>query len=375
MSFDYLFKEPLFIWLYAYFLFIALLESSKGLKKISHLFFYLSTFIFIFVIGFRWESGTDWPPYYELFNRTEFNYFSILNAGHFDVGYVILNIIVKLFTENYTIFLIIDAFIAIIVLAKLIYKLSPCPNFSYFIFYTNFFISQFIGSNRRMVALSIVLWVFYYFAVFKYKKGIFYLFISFIFHRSSGFNILAIKVPKSMFKPKTTIILIGISFLIGLSQIPVKIIGSIGALGGDALGGMLFNRMTEYATNSEAHIVTSTGSYVLSTTLALIKRMIFVVFYMLVASKYKIDSLTGFFYNIYIMSIVFYLGFLGTFFQMLSTYWAFIEILLMARFFNLINSKSKIYFLTYLALFGLLQINNALNVYPDLYIPYHFVWD
>ena len=155
-----------------------ILESSIQTSQYKNYFFIISSTILALFIGVRWETGTDWTPYKDLFDTLQLDWSFLFNIYHFDIGYVLFNAFIKLFTENYTIFLICNSSITIFLLSKLIIKISPYPNLSLLFFYTNFMIAQFMGSNRRMMAMVFILWFFYY--IYTKKKTIIFKFRNFI---------------------------------------------------------------------------------------------------------------------------------------------------------------------------------------------------
>lgn len=369
-----LFSEPIYVLLFVYLYLSCWIESAYKLNPASKILFYISIVAFIALIGLRWETGTDWNSYYLFFDSLTLDWSIIFGVMHFDLGYVIINAIVKFFTKDYTLFLIFNSIIAIISLAVLIRKTSPFPNLSLFIFYTNYLFSQYMGSNRRMIAMSLVLWSVYYVAVHKQTKAIVTLIASFLFHRSSIFNACLFAINQRMYSAKRIVLLISVSVFIGILQIPMLIMNFIASHAG-ILGGPMMASIKEYSENGADHLVYGTGNAFLSISLALIKRLIFICIYLYVSKKIIIDKLTAFVFNVYIWSIVIYIAFIGSFFQMISTYWAFVEILLVARFYRYMKPQGKIAFLSFIGLFGLFQLNNALNVYPDLYIPYKTVFN
>ena len=368
-----LFSEPIYVLLFVYLYLSCWIESAYKLNPASKILFYISIVAFIALIGLRWETGTDWNSYYLFFDSLTLDWSIIFGVMHFDLGYVIINAIVKFFTKDYTLFLISNSIIAIIPLAVLIRKTSPFPNLSLFIFYTNYLFSQYMGSNRRMIAMSLVLWSVYYVAVHKKTKAIVTLIASFLFHRSSIFNACLFAINQRMYSAKRIVLLISVSVFIGILQIPMLIMNFIASHAG-ILGGPMMASMKEYSENGADHLVYGTGNAFLSISLALIKRLIFICIYLYVSQKIIIDKLTAFVFNVYIWSIVIYIAFIGSFFQMISTYWALVEILLVARFYRYMKPQGKIAFLSFIGLFGLFQLNNALNIYPDLHIPYQTVF-
>ena len=351
-----------------------ILESSMQTKKYKKIIFYFSSLILACFIGFRWETGTDWEPYKKLFDSLQLDWTFLFNVYHFDIGYVLFNAIVRLFTDNYTLFLIFNSGVTIYFLSKLILISSPFPNLSLLFFYTNFMIAQFMGSNRRMMAMVFCLWLFYYVYQNRNKMSYFCLFSSFIFHRSSIIGLLTYIIPTQLISIKNTFLLLLGAFLIGLLQLPAKIIELIGITLSAFISNPLVEKMVFYSENNEEHLVSGTGSLLISTILAVVKRSVFLIMYIYIIKKNKIDNLTAYLYNIYIIGFVGYLFFIGSFFQMLSAYFAFIEIILISRMYSYTNGKFKIVFCFILFFYGLFQMMNALNIYPELYMPYLPFW-
>lgn len=57
-------------------------------------------------------------------------------------------------------------------------------------------------------------------------------------------------------------------------------------------------------------------------------------------------------------------------FQMISTYYTFIEIVLIGRIWNYTRLQAKFIFLVVLFFYGFFQLLSSLNAYSELYIPY-----
>ncbi len=75
--------------------------------------------------GLRWNTGTDWIPYYTLFTNNS----SIADflAIPYEIGYLTLNYIIKLVANSYTVFLFVVASFVILLKYETIYKFSPYP--------------------------------------------------------------------------------------------------------------------------------------------------------------------------------------------------------------------------------------------------------
>lgn len=369
-----LLEGKIYLFLYLLLWILVIFESSKYFSQYKKTTFLCSSIILWLFIGLRWETGTDWNSYKELFDSLELNWTFLFNIYHFDIGYVLLNALTRLFTDSYTVFLIFNSGITIYFLYKLIKKLSPYPNLSQFFFYTNFMIAQFMGSNRRMMAMIFVLWFFYYIFIKKKVYSVINIGLSFVFHRSSLVNILTYSIPHYIFSERKTILILIFSLFIGLLQIPAKIVEFSGNILATVINNPIVEKMVFYSENNEEHLVYSTGSLFLSTLLAVIKRSIFLIFYIYIIRRNNIDKLTQFFYNIYILGFAGYLFFIGSFFQMLTAYFTFIEIILIGRMYSYISGKAKIFFCLLLSIYGFFQMMNAFSIYTELYMPYLPFW-
>lgn len=347
-----------------------ILESSRQYSNLSHLMAWVIMCILTLFIGLRWETGTDWEPYKALFDTLELDWSFLINVYHFDVGYVLFNALVRFFTDSYVILLLINAFITIYLLYRLIIKISPYPNLSLFLFYIAFMLSHFMGSNRRMMAMVFVLWALYF--LFQKRRSYFFILVglAFLFHRSAIISLIALIVPRNIFFIKRTLILLISSLVIGLLQLPAKLIEISGYILSNIISNPLVEKMLFYSEEGDEHLASSTGNLVISTILAVVKRSLFLMFYFYIMRRHTLDKLTQYIFNIYIFGFAGYLMFIGSFFQMLTPYFAISEIILLSRMYFYSNGKAKLVILFVILVYGFFQLLSALNVYPDLYMPY-----
>lgn len=362
----------IYVFLYLWFFLMAVIEITKDLKPYKTLLTLFSCVLLALFTGLRWETGTDWFTYKELFDTLELDWTFLLNVYSFDLGYVILNAIVRLFTDNYTLFLLIDSFIAVGIVFWFLKKYSPNPNISLFVFYNAFFVAQFMGSNRRIISLGAGLFVFYFVHEKKYKKYVIWQLLAFLFHRSSIMLCLSWFVPRKRFSTNQILTILFVCLIIGISQFPFKIVGILGEVLSAFTTNSLVDKMLYYSENSESVIPDNTNPVILM-TLSVIKRSIFISFYLYVlkVNKGVLDSLSDYFLNIYIVGFAIYLLFNGSpIFQMLSTYFTFIEIALIGRFWSYTHLRSKFIFLGVLLFYGFFQLLSSLSAYPELYLPY-----
>jgi hypothetical protein len=372
LLFDLFSEGKIYLFFYLCFFAIAFFETTTEVKRYRNVLAFFSFILLFLFTGLRWETGTDWFAYKELFDTLELNWTFLLNVYAFDLGYVVLNAIVRLFTDDYTLFLLVDSFIAVGIVFWFLRKYSPYPNLSLFIFYNAFFVSQFMGSNRRIISLGAGLFVFYYINQKNFRKFAIWQTFAFLFHRTSIMMLFAWIVPRKRFSTITIILILICCLLVGIPQVPFKVVGFVGELLSAFSSNPFVEKMLYYSENQEAGVSESTNPIVLM-TLSVIKRGVFICFYLYVIqkNKYVLDSLTDYFFNIYIVGFAIYLLFNGSpIFQMISTYFTFIEIVLMGRIWSYTNIKVKLSFLIILFLYGFFQLMSSLNAYSELYIPY-----
>jgi hypothetical protein len=373
-----LFSEgKIYLFFYLWFFVLAVLELSKDVKPYRNVLAFSSFVLLAFFTGLRWETGTDWFSYKELFDTLELGWTFLLNVYSFDLGYVVLNAIVKSFTDDYTLFLLVDSFIAVGIVFWFLKKYSPNPNISFFVFYNAFFVGQFMGSNRRIISLGAALFVFYFVHEMKYKKYAFWQTIAFLFHRTSIMLFLTWFIPRKRFTAKQILLILLVCLIIGIPELPFKFVGVLGETLSVFGNNPFVERMLFYSENNEAVISENTNPLILM-TLSVIKRSVFILFYLYVIKINKgiLDSLSDYFLNIYVVGFAIYLLFNGSpIFQMISTYFTFIEIVLIGRFWSYTDIRTKFIFLAILLFYGFFQLLSSLNAYPELYIPYKLYTD
>ena len=135
-------------------------RKSIRVSKIHIVYFFV--IIFTLFRGLRWETGTDWVQYHDVFYNVSWN--NIFKFYRYDgnysvvleYGYVLLNLIVRTVTGNYTFFLLITNFFILWTYAKASLKLSPRPILCFigFLMLDGFF------PVRQHIAIAIVIWAF-----------------------------------------------------------------------------------------------------------------------------------------------------------------------------------------------------------------------
>jgi len=129
------------------FLFSLSFENRKYSKKQLSLICLTSAIFLALFEGLRWEIGTDWDPYYQ--------YFRFLDNEHNEIGYYYITKAIRLFTDKYTFYLLLQAFFFYLTFAAFIIKHSDNPGISLTILYCSFL--PFWGCNRQFLALTIII--------------------------------------------------------------------------------------------------------------------------------------------------------------------------------------------------------------------------
>jgi hypothetical protein len=372
-----LFSEG-FIYLFTYILLfvIAVVEACKEFSRYK-VVWATGTFIFLALFtGLRWETGTDWDSYKDLFDDIEFNWTFLLNVYAFDLGYVLFNALARLFTDNYTIFLLIDSFFALTLVYLFLIKYSFNPNLSFFLFYNAFFIAQFMGSNRRMIAMGAVLFAFYFVYAKSKKKFAVWQGLAFLFHRTSLMVLATWFIPKTRFTTGKIFLVLMVSFILGVFQLPYKFVGLLGdflTLFFSASNPLIEKLLFYSDSQHNAEVISENINPAILMTLSVVKRSIFLTFYLIVINNCKgvLDHLSDYFFNLYICGFALYMLFNGSpIFQIVSTYFTFIEIALIGRLWFYAGKKLKMGFLVVLFIYGFFQLLSSLAAYPELYMPY-----
>lgn len=169
--------------------FITQKESSQAFLLLSKkhliinkniLFVFLSYLIMVFVTGTRYNVGVDYfYTYVPIFNK-------ILSGLNVDVeyGYYLLNKLVILFTDNYMWLFVVCSVIFFFFIYKYIFRDSPYPYLSIFLFITSTYFFVYMNAMRQMLAISIFLFSLkYIYTDEKIKYFISILFAS-MFHTS-----------------------------------------------------------------------------------------------------------------------------------------------------------------------------------------------
>lgn len=251
----------------------------------------------IFHDGFRWETGSDWNVYVQLFETINYNYDT--NVG-LEPGYYLFFRSVRFLSSDYSVYLIAHAIVFYTIFFIAIFKLSDFPFVSLLIFYM--VTVPYMGMNRQFLAMSL------------YALGLIFLIrnqrvyflgmvlAAMMFHRTAVMGIFAIFLNRKI-AVKYWVILWGLAFLISMSGIISNLSTGIGLLFSDGTAG----KKADFYLNNADNVS------LLSSLLALFRKTIWII--LLFVFDSKVDNRDRRYYtflNLYVLGVLFYILFNAT---------------------------------------------------------------
>lgn len=177
-------------------------ENSKFKINIKLFFWYLSELILIIVAAIRYDVGQDYMyTYVPFFNGVLWGNIN----ENIEVGFLLLNKIVQVFTHDYAGIFIICSVIFFHYIYKAIREQSPMPTLSIFLLVGTTYYFIFLNAMRQMVAVAIFLYAIKFIQERKLIKYLIYMLIASTIHASS-------------------LILILLYFLYGIKLRPIKVL-------------------------------------------------------------------------------------------------------------------------------------------------------
>lgn len=285
----------------AVFMFLEMFNKDI-VEKYKYVFAFICFTLLVFQDGFRWETGTDWDPYHNFFEELTISIQP--DDSEFDIGYILFSYIIRIITDNYTVFLTVFAVLFYSAFFYFIFKMSDFPFTSLLIFYMG--TVYYMGMNRQFMAM-----MFYAIGLVGLVNGkkmqyIALLIIGAFFHKTILMGLIALFLSKKL----NNIIIVSIllaTILIASSGIINKLPIGIFAVLGDQAG----DKMEYYSINGDA---TSMASMILAT----IRRLIWIV-PLLIFDNRIVDKPKGYylFFNLYLIGTVFYILCNGTILQII----------------------------------------------------------
>lgn len=325
----------------------------------------ISYSILVLQTGLRWETGTDWNPYFDHFES--FDGLLSIVLSPFEIGYSLIVLLFRLFTANYSIFLLFNAMFYYFLIYKSFNRYSHNQHLSLMLFYS--LSIGVMGSNRQLIALAICI---YAIKFIKEKKPILFFLlvtVAIFFHTTAFFFYIYYFLDRRI-NPLILIFLLFCSIVLGKTQFPEMLFSGIGNL----LGGHAAEKVMAYS-----ELAADTLAEQKLSVIGLFKRIVFLmIFYY--NSKYLNQKLP--YYNVmlngYFVGIIIYFFFSNTLLIMVnrgSLYFNMMEPLLLASQVLILKDKAtKFVGLLFFLILSFLFLFQSIALYPDLFDPYKGVF-
>lgn len=331
-------------------------------KNTKRLLLFLSFLGSVFIIGGRWETGTDWYPYKLSFENNQ-SFDSFLQDWTAELGYATLSWVVKLFSDDYSVFLIIHATIFYGLLLKAFSKLTIYPQVAFSFYFSSSL--GIVGSNRQLISLVIILNGLVFLLEKKRVKYFIYLVSALLFHATSFLAGVYYFLNRNI-SSFWVLTLIFMAFLFGISPLPLKLFGSVGVLG------------IHFATKTEAYLQSANEIQGL-TLLGIFKRLfLFFIFFYVRSKMINCDRNYNLLFNGYFVGLLVYLVFATSLAVMISRgslYFNIMEGLLFSYVFFVVKQPfNKVVYMFFLITLSIILMYQSIALYPEIFDPYKGLW-
>lgn len=349
--------------LFALFAFAEIFSKNNPNKPVV---WFVCFCLLVFHDGFRWETGTDWIPYYDYF----MNCFEPNNQGVFEVGYELLVRSIRLFTEEYSVYLIIHALIFYSLIFVAIRKYSVSPFVSLFLFYCSTL--PLLGMNRQFLAVAVCLFSIQFVVQKKTLYFLVAMVVAVLFHKSALIFLIVYFLNKEL-KPPVYLMLFLIVIVISFSGVINKLPLQLFVLAGDSA----VDRMDEYADK----FIYGEQLSLLNSILGVLKRILWLVI-LFAFSKY-VKNRNQYFtilFNMYFLASLLYIVFNNTILQIVVSrglsYFSLAEIFIIPYVLTIFkNNVGKICIFFLMLTYSTLMMKKGINSYSkpgedSIFYPY-----
>jgi hypothetical protein len=348
--------------------FISIIDLSKQ-KRYTKTLLWIYVAIFTFLGGARWQTGTDWLPYYNFFMDNHL--LEEFLSREFEPGFAFLNYLVKLMTNSYTGLLFIQGFFVILLKTWSLYSFSEFPLISLFLNVSSYLDIFF---TRQSVAIGIVLTSTYFIIRKQLIPFTCLILLAMTFHYTS-----VVFMPAYWFyycnlnRKQLFLIIIPVIglvqsglFLQGLELIIQRLVGD---------EGIIAYKLLAYSENAQNNAAVEDLVW-----LSFLRR-IFLLPILIWAKPYvekHYQHYSGFLNLTFFGYIVFFflVGFSQAVAARLSIYYFIYELFLIPSLLFLFkNLAVRLFIWAVIILYGLSKYFYAIYGYHDLYIPYIFFFE
>lgn len=332
----------------------ALFEGWRR-RDARRIFLPVSFIMIWFIIGLRWQSGTDWDPYIT-------QYVTLADYG-FERGYMELVRLCNLLGLSYSAFLLLISFIPLICLFIFLNGKNRYIFIALLFFVSNYMLG-FMGGNRQSIAIGIIILSNVFIEERKPVHFLAFVCAASLFHNSAA-----------VYLPAYFMVAGRIPLLIKYSIVALLVIG-----GKDAAPSFLKALRLAFDSAGMHEVAERLSLYIDQvvfygfTWSSVVKKVLLLVLFDLFYSRMVLrDKFTTLYSNLYFFAIVIdtIFGPINVAFIRAGTYYRIAEIVLAAKIFETIERR-ELKFIAYIVLFAycVRQMYAGLSFYPDLYIPY-----
>jgi len=331
------------------------LEIFKVKENQKKLLIFAIFVLLVLLDGLRWETGTDWILYRDYFlNSTKEKWMA------FEPGYVLLNQVIHIFSNNYTVFLILFAILIYSLYLKSIADIALYPLITSLLFFCAFI--GYMGMNRQHVALAICLYSFRYIISKEFWSFSLCVLLAALFHRTASIFFVVYFLNRSI---PAHIFLLSLIVVYLLNPVIASLVKPFVS----AMPSTIAFKLNEYLKSDDSNST-------LSTIVGTMKRAL--IFLPLYYHKNKIKlKYPGIelMLNIYFLSLLIYVLFNNSIQVFVSRgnlyFGTLFEIFLIPYFFVLVkNNYSQVILYFFIVIFSLMTLIKSLSILSSLFIPY-----
>nr|WP_317632517.1 EpsG family protein [uncultured Flavobacterium sp.] len=352
-----------YLYIYILIAVIAWFEIKGLLQTRSKAFQYFVIFIFIFIAGFRYETGVDWAGYTDYYNEIS-SLDEAFKKDHFksifitlDVGYALLNAIVKMFNGGIQTIFFIVSLVSSILLLKNLRRYTEYVITGLLIYYSFYFFIFDMSGLRQGLAIQIAFFAFQFIEQKNFKKYLLYILIATSIHWSA-FLLILLYFVSSEKKIKFHYIIFAASLLVFILNIKF-IQAVIPNLSTFVKGNVLLASKFDVYTNNQNY--SQARSWNLMTIFVVLR--VCAIYFLCLINKNINNKKFNFFFNLFIIQVILYFGLyeLIEISERLRFYFAISEIIILV----MILKEIKKYFYTDILYFFIVSITfiNAMPYY------------
>lgn len=322
---------------------------------------------FFFVLSFiRWETGTDWNSYLEVFERIKIPWNSLEDKySEFEIGFMVLYNLARSVSDSYTVMLLVEAVLLYMCVYNALKSQSIFPIFSLLMYYSMSLAGIFFV--RQNIAMAILLCSLPYIIDRKPFKFCIIVFMAFLIHRTALIFLIAYPCFFKYYELKTIIIFLFCAIGVGL------FLGKLflGMMSGLELG------IVSLKINAYLNMGVEDNSTTFSTTAVLLRgilnRVFLIIIYMsLLNRKRKTNYVLNGLINLNLLGIILYVILTPIAFSLgrITAYFDIMQILILPYLLNICTLRTRCGLMVFLLLYMVFRLYTILAAYPDEYIPY-----